>query len=90
MSVKLIDDLFESNNISILSLLKALVSPSTHTDIYEEYAKEGKGFLLIFQTIANEQSGIDVDTWDYMLRDSRNCDLGVTINYSRLLAHCRG
>ena len=81
MSVKLIKDLFEANQIEIdqdnLLLIQALISPSTHKKVYQEFNERRRGFL--FEIVANESTGIDVDKWDYFLRDSLNT--GITIRY---------
>jgi len=43
----------------------------------------------LFQIISNKENGIDVDRWDYILRDSRQLNLGFSFDYSRLLEFCR-
>ncbi|ETO35215.1 hypothetical protein RFI_01861, partial [Reticulomyxa filosa] len=101
MSVKLIEDLFHNNGISIeeeeLKLIQALVSPRTHPEIVLK-------------------CGIDVDKWDYFARfkckkkkkgplkkiyiyikhhgnehkrDSRNVNLDNSFTHARILAHSR-
>eukprot|EP01083_Nonionella_stella_P193848 715451_1 len=89
MSVLLIADLFESNDIPIdpshLELIQALVSPSTHQDVYHKYKQNKRGFL--FEIVANDLTGIDVDKWDYFLRDSKNAGVGISFKYDRLMEH---
>mmetsp|Transcript_11967 Transcript_11967/g.18056 ORF Transcript_11967/g.18056 Transcript_11967/m.18056 type:complete len:513 (-) Transcript_11967:50-1588(-) len=91
MSVKLIHHLFKANNIKIddasLQLICALVSPSTHPHIVQQYKVMKKYYL--FQIIANEDNGIDVDKFDYFLRDSHNLSLNIAFKHTRLLTHCR-
>merc|ERR1711879_132294 len=70
-----------------LELICALVSPSTHQQVVEKYQQQRRGFL--FEIIANEENGIDVDKFDYFLRDSRNLNLSISFKYNRLLTHCR-
>eukprot|EP01083_Nonionella_stella_P029516 81230_1 len=61
MSVLLIADLFESNDIPIdpshLELIQALVSPSTHQDVYHKYKQNKRGFL--FEIVANDLTARD-------------------------------
>ena len=72
MSVKIIDHIFETLSPKFeitadsIELIKALVSPSTFLEVKKEYVRKKQGFL--FQIIANDESGIDVDKWDYLLR----------------------
>lgn len=62
MSVRMIDFLFEENCIQIesreLQFIQALISPSTHSLIVEEYAKNERAFL--FEIVSNDINGIDV------------------------------
>ncbi|XP_063858631.1 deoxynucleoside triphosphate triphosphohydrolase SAMHD1-like isoform X7 [Scylla paramamosain] len=46
-----------------------------------------KAFL--YQIVANKQTGIDVDKWDYFLRDSLNLGIKVTFDYHRLIQFSR-
>ena len=72
MSVRIIDYIYNNNEFDppisedSIELIKALVSPSTFPDVKQKYVDRKQGFL--FQIIANDDSGIDVDKWDYMLR----------------------
>jgi len=49
----------------------------------------GQCFPTLFQIISNKENGIDVDRWDYILRDSRQLNLSFSFDYSRLLEFCR-
>ncbi|KAG7171084.1 Deoxynucleoside triphosphate triphosphohydrolase SAMHD1-like 3, partial [Homarus americanus] len=35
--------------------------------------------------VANKRTGVDVDKWDYFLRDTHNLGISVTFDYSRLV-----
>merc|ERR1719419_180840 len=91
MSVALIADLFRSNDIEIeeehLLLIQSLVSPSTHQSVYDQYRARSRGFL--FEIVANEINGVDVDKMDYLLRDSRCIGKPLSFDYQRLLKHAR-
>jgi len=62
-----------------------------------EFIKElirGEGKLkkdkkYLYQIISNKENGIDVDRWDYILRDSRQINFSFSFNYSRMLELCR-
>nr|CAD7399548.1 unnamed protein product [Timema cristinae] len=41
------------------------------------------------EIISNNENGIDVDKWDYFLRDSLQLNLKITFDYRRLLQFCR-
>jgi HD superfamily phosphohydrolase len=43
----------------------------------------------LFQIISNKENGIDVDRWDYFLRDGRQLNLSFSFDYGRLLQFCR-
>jgi hypothetical protein len=46
-------------------------------------------FPSLFQIISNKDNGIDVDRWDYFLRDGHQLNLSISFDYSRLLEFCR-
>eukprot|EP01084_Bolivina_argentea_P015483 28966_1 len=91
MSIMLMNNLFSNNNITIkdehLLLIKSLICPSTHEKIYKEYREKNRGFL--YQIVANDETGIDVDKWDYFSRDSRNTGISISFKYERLMEHAR-
>lgn len=40
------------------------------------------------QIVSNKRTGIDVDKWDYFLRDGLHLNLRITFDYRRLLEFC--
>jgi len=90
-SVELITDCFERNAIPIekheLQLIAALVSPSTHRDIYEDYRRRSKGFL--FEIVANEENGVDVDKMDYLQRDAICTGKTISFQHQHLFQSAR-
>ena len=38
--------------------------------------------------MSNSGSGVDVDKWDYFLRDSLHLNIHITFDYKRLLSTC--
>ncbi|XP_076061781.1 SAM and HD domain containing deoxynucleoside triphosphate triphosphohydrolase falten isoform X4 [Oratosquilla oratoria] len=49
--------------------------------------KETKSFL--YEIVANKRNGVDVDKWDYFLRDGHNLGIRVTFDYKRLVNFSR-
>ncbi|XP_054288618.1 deoxynucleoside triphosphate triphosphohydrolase SAMHD1-like [Macrosteles quadrilineatus] len=43
---------------------------------------------FLYQIVSNRETGIDVDKWDYFLRDGLHLNLSITFNYRRLLEFC--
>jgi len=48
---------------------------------------EDKSFL--YEIVANKENGIDVDKWDYFLRDQAALKIGVTFQYERFIKNAR-
>lgn len=44
--------------------------------------------FVLLQIVANKDNDIDVDKWDYFLRDGLQLNIKVTFDYQRLLAFC--
>ena len=38
---------------------------------------------FLYEIISNKITGIDVDKWDYFLRDNLNLRIGITFDYKR-------
>ncbi|KAG1682154.1 Deoxynucleoside triphosphate triphosphohydrolase SAMHD1 [Nymphon striatum] len=45
--------------------------------------------LVAFQIVANKRCGIDVDKWDYFLRDSHNLGMKCNYDYQRFILYAR-
>lgn len=89
MSVKMIDYIVDEHNIEIdsttLKRVKEMITSSFEHDSHKS-AKE-KSFL--FDIVANGRTGIDVDKFDYIVRDSRACGLGCNFQSERLMETMR-
>jgi HD superfamily phosphohydrolase len=46
-------------------------------------------FASVFQIICNRENGIDVDRWDYFLRDGHQLNISISFDYTRILEFCR-
>ncbi|PPD89230.1 hypothetical protein GOBAR_DD13826 [Gossypium barbadense] len=76
MSVKMIDYIVDAHHIEIDSAILNNVKTVNE-----------KRFL--YDIVANGQNGIDVDKFDYIVRDSRACGLGCNFQFQRLLETMR-
>ncbi|KAI5679195.1 hypothetical protein M9H77_10145 [Catharanthus roseus] len=83
MSLKMIDYIVDENYIDIgnemLRKVKEMVVASRNPP--SRTATE-KSFL--YDIVANGRNGIDVDKFDYIVRDSRACGLGCNFEFQRL------
>ncbi|KAF7124749.1 hypothetical protein RHSIM_Rhsim12G0047300 [Rhododendron simsii] len=89
MSKNMIEHIVDVHNIDIeresLNKVKEMVVAS-----YENaQSKSSKEKLFLYDIVANGRNGIDVDKFDYMVRDSRACRLGYEFQFPRLLENMR-
>ncbi|KDO82441.1 hypothetical protein CISIN_1g039727mg [Citrus sinensis] len=85
MSLKMIDYIVDQHYIDIDSgRLDREMIVTSHAS--QKSAKE-KQFL--YDIVANGRNGIDVDKFDYIVRDSRACGLGCNFQFERLMETMR-
>ncbi|XP_023634765.1 deoxynucleoside triphosphate triphosphohydrolase SAMHD1 homolog [Capsella rubella] len=84
MSVNMIDHMVDTHNIDVdaqmLKRVKDMILASTEFSQLKSNAE--KRFL--YDIVANGRNGIDVDKFDYIVRDSRACGLGCNFQFQRL------
>ncbi|KAJ8439531.1 hypothetical protein Cgig2_007048 [Carnegiea gigantea] len=85
MSVRLIDHIVDEHNIDIngdmrKKVKEMIVASSEHASLH---SMNGKRFL--YDIVANGRNGIDVDKFDYIVRDSRACGLGCGFHFERYM-----
>lgn len=51
----------------------------------DDYIGRGKEKFFLYEIVANKTNSIDVDKWDYMLRDDSALSIGVTFDYKRFI-----
>jgi len=53
----------------------------------KEYPYKGRAVdkYFLYEIISNKITGIDVDKWDYFLRDNLNLQIGITFDYKRFI-----
>ncbi|KAH1260086.1 Deoxynucleoside triphosphate triphosphohydrolase SAMHD1 [Glycine max] len=82
MSVKMIDHIVDQHKIDLDSeLLKKVKEMITSSPGHS--SQREKRFL--YDIVANGRNGIDVDKFDYIVRDSRACGLGCNFQHERLM-----
>lgn len=85
MSVKLVDYIVDEHHIEIesdtIKRAKEMILASSEYTL-PKIARE-KQFL--YDVVANGRNGIDVDKFDYIVRDSRACGLGCNFQFERLM-----
>lgn len=86
MSVKLIDFMVDNNNIDIaaedVSLIQDLIVASDRPPRSGEDA-------FVYEIVANGKTGIDVDKFDYLARDTFNLGIKSSYDYTRLMEFSR-
>jgi len=95
-SIDMFDFLIQDNNLMPLFEQNALVEKDL-VFIKElifgpmgengEYAGRNAEKHFLYELVANKISGIDVDKWDYFLRDNQALHLGLTFDYKRFIIH---
>ncbi|MED6219678.1 hypothetical protein PIB30_037992 [Stylosanthes scabra] len=84
MSVKMVDHIVDQHNIDIdPELLKKAKEMITSSSVHPPQKIKEKQFL--YDIVANGRNGIDVDKFDYIVRDSRACGLGRNFQPDRLM-----
>ncbi|XP_010528262.1 PREDICTED: deoxynucleoside triphosphate triphosphohydrolase SAMHD1 homolog [Tarenaya hassleriana] len=84
MSVKMIDYIVDSHHIDVdaemMKQVKEMILASTEFS----QSKSNKEKRFLYDIVANGRNGIDVDKFDYIVRDSRACGLGCNFQFQRL------
>lgn len=89
MSVKMVDHIVDNHNIDvdteIIKRVKKMILASS--DYAQPKSAREKHFL--YDIVANGRNGIDVDKFDYIVRDTRACGLGCSFQFQRLMETMR-
>ncbi|KAI4314317.1 hypothetical protein L6164_027238 [Bauhinia variegata] len=84
MSVKMVDYIVDQHNIDVdpevHKKVKDMITASSESDC----PSQGENRFL-YDIVANGRNGIDVDKFDYIVRDSRACGLGCNFQPERLM-----
>ncbi|OVA09854.1 HD/PDEase domain [Macleaya cordata] len=89
MSVRMVDYIVDQHYIDInpdsVKRVKEMILASS--DIAPQKSAQEKHFL--YDIVANGRNGIDVDKFDYIVRDCRACGLGCSFQFERLMETMR-
>ncbi|KAK3033583.1 hypothetical protein RJ639_032431, partial [Escallonia herrerae] len=89
MSVDMIDHIVDTHHIDIdpdaIKKVKEMIFASSEFAL-PKITREKK---FLYDIVANGRNGIDVDKFDYIVRDSRACALGCNFQFERLMETMR-
>ncbi|KAJ8566994.1 hypothetical protein K7X08_019202 [Anisodus acutangulus] len=89
MSVDMIDHIVDEHHIDIdsgtIKKVKEMILASSKFAL----TKSSREKQFLYDIVANGRNGIDVDKFDYIIRDSRACALGCNFQFQRLMETMR-
>ncbi|XP_047957607.1 deoxynucleoside triphosphate triphosphohydrolase SAMHD1 homolog isoform X2 [Salvia hispanica] len=89
MSIEMVDHIVDEHHIDIdadtIKRVKEMILASSKYGI----GKSTREKRFLYDIVANGRSGIDVDKFDYIVRDSRACGLGCNFQFERLMESMR-
>ncbi|XP_042872916.1 deoxynucleoside triphosphate triphosphohydrolase SAMHD1-like [Penaeus japonicus] len=100
-SIKMFDYLIKSNNLEDefrryklddrdITFIKEMIQRPRETSNGDwPYKGRSRDKAFLYEIVANKRSGIDVDKWDYILRDGHTLGIKVTFDYHRLVNFSR-
>ncbi|KAK7079542.1 SAM domain and HD [Halocaridina rubra] len=100
-SVRMFDYLIEENNLheyfrmynlherDLLFIKELIRGPKIINGATWPYEGRNRSKGFLYEIVANKRSGIDVDKWDYFLRDGHSLGIEVKFDYQRLIKFSR-
>eukprot|EP00092_Neocalanus_flemingeri_P022108 GFUD01023983.1.p1 GENE.GFUD01023983.1~~GFUD01023983.1.p1 ORF type:complete len:491 (+),score=131.99 GFUD01023983.1:108-1580(+) len=78
---------YKLNDNDLIFIKELIFGPLEGQDPKKEYPYKGRGpeKYFLYEIISNKITGIDVDKWDYFLRDNLNLKIGITFDHKRFL-----
>ncbi|PPD87812.1 hypothetical protein GOBAR_DD15226 [Gossypium barbadense] len=89
MSADLIDHIVDVHHIDVESEMIKRVKEMVLASSEFALPKSAKEKQFLYDIVANGRNGIDVDKFDYIVRDSRACGLGCSFDFHRLMETMR-
>ncbi|TYJ08462.1 hypothetical protein E1A91_A11G076500v1 [Gossypium mustelinum] len=89
MSADLIDHIVDVHHIDVESEMIKRVKEMILASSEFALPKSAKEKQFLYDIVANGRNGIDVDKFDYIVRDSRACGLGCSFDFHRLMETMR-
>ncbi|KAE8746009.1 hypothetical protein FOCC_FOCC007268 [Frankliniella occidentalis] len=72
-----------------VQFIKDIIRGDKINDIIKDGSASDKIKAFLYQVVANKINDVDVDKFDYFLRDAQHLNIGVPFNYTRLINLCR-
>lgn len=99
-SVKMFDYLVKENKLQKefeyygldeqdMTFIKELIAGPKPSDQDWPYEGRARSKEFLYEIVANKRTGVDVDKWDYFLRDGQSLRIRVTFEYERLIRFSR-
>lgn len=89
MSAKIVDNIVDEHHIEIDSDMVKRVKEMILASSEFSQPKEMVEKCFLYDIVANGRNGIDVDKFDYIVRDCRACGLGCNFQFQRLMETMR-
>ncbi|KAL2523352.1 HD domain-containing metal-dependent phosphohydrolase family protein [Forsythia ovata] len=89
MSVEMVDHIVDEHYIEIDSEIVNRVKEMILASSKFAMDKSAREKYFLYDIVANGRNGIDVDKFDYIVRDSRACGLGCNFQFQRLMETMR-
>ncbi|XP_043807198.1 deoxynucleoside triphosphate triphosphohydrolase SAMHD1 homolog isoform X2 [Manihot esculenta] len=85
MSAKMVDHIVDEHHIDVDSEMMRRVKEMILAGSEFTQRKDSKEKRFLYDIVANGRNGIDVDKFDYIVRDCRACGLGCSFEFPRLM-----
>jgi len=78
---------FNLTDTDLVFIKELIFGPLENQNPTKEYPYRGRGpeKYFLYEIISNKLTGVDVDKWDYFLRDNSNLRIGITFDYHRFI-----
>lgn len=89
MSTKMVDHIVDKHNIDVDSEMMRKVKEMILASSGSGRKNDAGEKRFLYDIVANGRNGVDVDKFDYIVRDSRACGLGCSFEFQRLMQTMR-
>ncbi|KAJ6346319.1 hypothetical protein OIU78_008868 [Salix suchowensis] len=85
MSTKMVDHIVDKHHIDVDSEMMRKVKEMILASSGSGQKNDAGEKRFLYDIVANGRNGVDVDKFDYIVRDSRACGLGFSFEFQRLM-----
>ncbi|KDP45364.1 hypothetical protein JCGZ_09613 [Jatropha curcas] len=89
MSAKVVDHIVDEHHIDVDSGMMRRVKEMILASSEFPQRNDAKEKCFLYDIVANGRNGIDVDKFDYIVRDCRACGIGCSFEFQRLMETMR-